>query len=52
MVPPLVIVSKPTRNMPSSRKTGPRARCMYFCKNTETAGMDSAVVVSSAAKPR
>jgi hypothetical protein len=52
MLPPLLAVINPTRNIPRARKIGPKTRCMYFCRKMETAGIDIAVVVSTVAKTR
>ena len=52
IVPPLVILISPTSNMPSSKKIGPSTKCTYFCRKRDTAGMDSAVVVSTTARTR
>ena len=43
--PPPPKVIRPTRNMPNNRQMGASARCMYFWRNSETAGIDMAVTV-------
>jgi len=52
MAPPVLTVISPARNIPSSRKTGARTRCMYFCKKSETAGIDIAVMARNTASAR
>ena len=52
IVPPMLIVTSPTRKMPKSRKIGASTRCMYFWRNICTAGIDIAVAASRTAKAK